>query len=156
MSPFTANIAANGGVPAAGHNGSKWLKPAENKFTQNAYTGFSMQVSANLHNFRFRESVLHTYSKLSNRSRRKYFTNFIFGGFFAIWPNCAGVLRSAQSFLIRWSPWEKPFLLFFACLCCFASFLALCTSYTSPQRTMVGTAHFCPKIKFYIFPVRHW
>ena len=101
MSPFTANIAANGGVPAAGHNGSKWLKPAENKFTQNAYTGFSMQVSANLHNFRFRESVLHTYSKLSNRSRRKYFTNFlnlIFGGFLQFGPTVRGFFDQHRAF----------------------------------------------------------
>ena len=40
---------------AAAHSGSKWLKPAENKFIQSALTSFSMQISANLHNFCFRE-----------------------------------------------------------------------------------------------------
>ena len=53
------------------HSGSKLLKLAENKFTQCDFTSFSMQVSANSHNFRFRLPAFHI-QNLSNRCRHKY------------------------------------------------------------------------------------
>ena len=69
-----------GQCPAAAHSSPKRLKPAENKFTQSYFTSFSIQVSANSHNFRFRSlRVLHI-QKISNCCRHKYycvnFTNF--------------------------------------------------------------------------------
>ena len=77
------------------HSGSKWQKTAEKKFTQSNFMSFSMQVSANLHNFRFRLPALHI-QNLSNLCKHKYdpsisrvfFCNLVFGGFFVIWPNC--------------------------------------------------------------------
>ena len=39
-------------------SGSKWLKPAKNKFIQRDFTSFQMKVSANLHDFRFRLPAL--------------------------------------------------------------------------------------------------
>ena len=52
--------------PAPAHSGSKWLKPAENKFIQSALTSFSMQISANLHSFCFWEPALQI-QNLSNQ-----------------------------------------------------------------------------------------
>ena len=45
--------------------------PPKNKFTQGAFTRFSMQVSENFHIFRFRLPVIHI-QNLSNRCRHKY------------------------------------------------------------------------------------
>ena len=58
-----------GRVPAS-HSGFKWQKTAEKKFIQSDFTSFSMQVSANLHNFRFRLPA-----DLSNHCKH-YITNF--------------------------------------------------------------------------------
>ena len=53
------------------HSGSKWLKPAENKFIQRDFTSFYMKVLANLHNFRFQLPALHI-QHLSKFCRNKY------------------------------------------------------------------------------------
>jgi hypothetical protein len=54
------------------HGGSKKLKPAENKFTQSDFTNYSMQVTANSHNFRFRSLCALHIQNLSNRCRHVY------------------------------------------------------------------------------------
>ena len=66
--------------------------PPKNRFTQGDFTRFSMQVSENSHNFRFRLPVLHI-QNLSNRCRHKYdppisrfFKNLIFGGLLQFGP----------------------------------------------------------------------
>ena len=68
-----------------------WNPP---KISSRIVTSFSMQVSANLHNFRFRLPALHI-QNLSNFCRHKYdpsisrfFFKLVFGGFFVIWLNC--------------------------------------------------------------------
>ena len=77
------------------HSGSKWLKPAENKFTQSDFTSFSKQVTAESHNFLFRSLHLLCIKNLSNWCIHRYdlsilrFFNLIFVAFFSIGPNYA-------------------------------------------------------------------
>ena len=54
------------------HSGSKRLKLVKNKFAQNDFTYFSLQVSVNSHNFHFRRLHLLQIQNLSNRCRHKY------------------------------------------------------------------------------------
>ena len=57
---------------ALAHSGSNWLKPAKNKFTWCYFTRFSMQVSSNSHNFRFRSLCALHIQNLSNCCRHNY------------------------------------------------------------------------------------
>ena len=159
MSPFTANIAANGGVgrAAAGHNGFKWLKPAENKFTQSAFTSFSMQVSANLHNFRFRVPELHI-QNLSNRCRCKYdpiisriFWILFLAGFCNLTQLCGGSSISTELSHSLIPLGEA--LLAFLCLLVLLRFLpcALHELHESSAHYARNGLLFYPKIKLYIF-----
>ena len=68
------------------HSGCKRKKPAENKFNQNDFTSFSMQVSANSHNFRFRFlrftfKICETVAGTSTITQFHEFFNLIFGRF---------------------------------------------------------------------------
>ena len=69
--------------------------PPKNRFTQGDFTRFSMQVSENSHNFRFRLPVLHI-QNLSNHCRHKYdpsisqfFEILFLAGFCNLEPLCA-------------------------------------------------------------------
>ena len=83
------------------HTDSKCQKAVKNKSTQGDFTSFSMQVSANSHNFRFRLYALHI-QNLSNRCIHKYDPTISrifwipFWRFFLIWPNCESGLCSAK------------------------------------------------------------
>ena len=72
------------------HSGFKRLKPAKNKLTQYDFTSFSIQVSANSHNFRFRSLGATTYSKFVTSCRHIcQFYNFFEYSFwlvFDFWP----------------------------------------------------------------------
>ena len=81
--------------PPPSHSGSKWLKPAKNKFTQSDFTSFSIQIPAYSNSFRFR-SLRVSYQKFVKSLQEQVwsviFTNFlnlIFGGNFEFDPTVA-------------------------------------------------------------------
>ena len=47
-SSSSKNAPRRGGGGSAAHSGSKWLKPAKNKFTQSDFTSFSIQIVKSL------------------------------------------------------------------------------------------------------------
>ena len=97
MAPFISKSMAN--------IGSKRLKPAKNKLTWCYFTSFSMQVSADTHDFRFWSlHVLHNIQNLSNRCRHKYGQSISllflssFWRVFSIRPNCVAVGGKTEDF----------------------------------------------------------
>ena len=83
----------------ASHSGSKWLKPAKNKFTQSDFTSFSIQIPAYSNSFRFR-SLRVSYQKFVKSLQEQVwsviFTNFlnlIFGGNFEFDPTVRKLLK---------------------------------------------------------------
>ena len=72
--------------------------PPKNNFAQGAFTSFSMEVSANSHNFRFRVPEIHI-QNLSDRCRHKYdpliswfFQILFLAGFWDLAQQCTTVV----------------------------------------------------------------
>ena len=71
------------------HSGSKWQKLAKNRFITVCLMRFHEFFQTNFHYFRFRWLLALHFQNLSNCCSQFHgFFNLIFGGIFAIWPNC--------------------------------------------------------------------